>query len=377
MRPPTPATTMAYQSPNACNLCHTNHDAAWSDKFVREWQKRDYQKPVLEHAALIAAARKGDWTKLPDILAYLARPDREELQTVSLVRLLANCPADDKWPGLRKLADDASPWVRASVAEALGERLDQSNVTALMKATGDDYRLVRVRAATALAGIPEERLPAEQRSRVRGAMTELMDSMKSRPDDMASHYNLGNFHMMRGQMPEAVAEFETATRLQPETLPPYVNAALAYNALGQNDKAEASLRRALSLDATNAAANLNLGMLLGEMGRTSEAEQVFRVAFKANPRSAQAAYNLGVLLSKDHPEEALDWCRRAAELGPDKPRYGYTYAFYLHHAGHIGQALQAIRAVRKRFPADEDSARFEQALLEEQKSADKNQPSKH
>ena len=126
---------------------------------------------------------------------------------------------------------------------------------ALLKAVGDDYRLVRVRAAAALAGIPEERLPEEQRRRVREAMAELMDSMKSRPDDMASHYNLGNFHMARGQMQEAVAEFETATRLQPEALPPYVNAALAYNALGQNDKAEASLRRALSLDPTNAPAN--------------------------------------------------------------------------------------------------------------------------
>ncbi len=74
MRPPTPATTLAYNSPNACNICHTNESAAWADKLVREWRKDDYQKPVLERAALIAAARKGDWKKLPDILAYLRRP---------------------------------------------------------------------------------------------------------------------------------------------------------------------------------------------------------------------------------------------------------------------------------------------------------------
>jgi len=377
MRPPTPATTLAYQSPNACSLCHTNQDAAWADKFVREWRTRDYQKPVLERAALVAAARKGDWTKLPDILAYLSRPDREEIQTVSLVRLLANCPADDKWPVLRKLTDDSSPLVRAGVAEALGERVDPTNLAALAKAIGDDFRLVRVRAAAALAGIPEERLPEEARRRVRDAMAELMDSMKSRPDDMASHYNLGNFHMARGQMPEAVAAFETATRLQPEALPPYVNAALAYNALGQNDEAEASLRRALRLDPTNAPAQLNLGMLLAEMGKMSEAEQAFRAAFKASPQSAQAAYNLGVLLAEEHSEEALDWCRRAAALGRDNPQYGYTYAFYLHRAGRLDQALQAIRSVRERHPAHEDSAKFEQALLREQKSAKQKQPSKN
>ena len=156
--------------------------------------------------------------------------------------------------------------------------------------------------------------------------------------------------MSRGQMPEAVTEFETATRLQPDALPPYVNVALAYNALGQNDKAEASLRHALSLDPTNAAANLNLGMLLAEVGKMSEAEQAFRAAFKADPKSAQAAYNLGILLAKDQPEEALTWCRRAAELRPDNPQYGYTYAFYLYHAGQLDEALKALRLVRQRFP---------------------------
>lgn len=371
MRPPTPATTMAYQSPNACNICHTDQDAAWADKFVREWRKRDYQKPVLERAALIAAARQGDWTKLPDILAYLSRLEREEIQTVSLVRLLVNCPADDKWPVLRKLAEDPSPLVRASVVEALGDRLDRANAEGLLKAVGDDYRLVRVRAAAALAGIPEESLPEGERLRVRAAMAEFMNSMKSRPDDMASHYNLGNFHMTRGQMPEAITEFQTATRLQPDALPPYVNAALAYNAMGQNDKAETSLRRALSLDPTNAPANLNLGMLLAEMGKMSEAEQAFRVAFKSNPRSAQAAYNLGVLLAAKDSKESLEWCRQAATLGRDNPQYGYTYAFYLHRAGRLDEALVAIRSVRERHPAHADSAPLEQALLREKKAKEK------
>jgi len=239
--------------------------------------------------------------------------------------------------------------VRASAVEVLGEGLDQANAGVLFNAVGDDYRLVRVRAA----------------------MAELMDSMKSRPDEMAAHYNLGNFHMARGQTSEAVTEFETAIRLQPEALPPYVNASLAYNALGQNDKAEASLRHALRLDPTNAPANLNLGMLLAEMGRMSEAEPAFRAAFKADPQSARAAYNLGVLLSKDHPDEALEWCRRAAALGPDNPQYGYTYAFYLHRAGRLDQAIQAVRSVRQGHPEHQDSAILEQALLKEQEGTSK------
>ncbi len=365
MRPPTPAATRQYQSPNACNLCHTNQDAAWADRLVRQWHERDYQRPVLERAALIAAARKQDWKRLPDMLAELRRPDREEIQTASLVRLLADCPSEEKWPALRNLMPDPSPLVRACVAEALGQQLDQPNLAALVKATSDDFRLVRVRAAAALAGIPEESLPERQRPAVNRAWRELIASMRARPDDMASHYNLGNFYLARGQMREAVQEFETALRLEPDALPPQVNAALAYNALGQNDKAEARLRQALRLAPTNAAVNLNLGMLLAEVGKLAEAEQAFRAAFKADPQSGQAAYNLGVLLAKEHPQEALEWCRRAAELRPENPQYGYTHAFYLHHAGQRDQALAVLRTVRQRHPDHQDSRRLEEQLLRE------------
>jgi Tfp pilus assembly protein PilF len=99
----------------------------------------------------------------------------------------------------------------------------------------------------------------------------------------------------------------------------------------------------------------------------SEAEKAFRTAFKADPRSAQAAYNLGVMLSKDQPKEALTWCRRAAELRPENPQYGYTYAFYLYHAGQLDEALKVLRAVRQRHPAHKDSLLLERQLLQEQK----------
>ncbi len=128
------------------------------------------------------------------------------------------------------------------------------------------------------------------------------------------------------------------------------------------------------MEPASAAANLNLGMLLAEMGRMSDAEAAFRTAIQSDPQSAQAAYNLGVLLSNDRPAEALDWCRRAAELGPDNPRFGYAYAFYLHRAGRLDEALQAIRSVRERFPANDEIAAFEQSLLREQKPAEKKPP---
>ena len=84
MRPPTPATTLAFKSPNACNLCHADHDAAWADGWVRKWYTNDYQAEVLRRAELIDLARKRQWKRLPEMLAELQKQGgRRGLQDVA------------------------------------------------------------------------------------------------------------------------------------------------------------------------------------------------------------------------------------------------------------------------------------------------------
>ncbi len=100
MRPPTPAATIAFKSPNACNLCHADHDAAWADQWVRKWYQRDYQAEVLRRAELIDLARKRQWKRLPEMLAELQKKGGDEVYKTSLVRLLGGCEDESKWPVL-------------------------------------------------------------------------------------------------------------------------------------------------------------------------------------------------------------------------------------------------------------------------------------
>lgn len=343
VRPPAPSATIRFGSPNACNICHTNETPQWADKHVREWRQRDYQKPIIEVGELIDAARKGRWSRLPEILAYVEARDRGEVPAASLVRLLANCPEESKWAVVRRVTlRDPSPLVRAAAADLLGARLDAAAIETLAAAAADDFRLVRVRAASALASASEDQIPAKAREQVRAATAEYISSMQAVPDDMAAHYNFGNYHMSRGDMEKALAEFQIAMRLQPEALPPYANAALVYNALGQNDKAEASLRKALSLEPTNASVNLNLGMLLAEMQKLPEAEKALRAAYKSDTNMAQAAYNLGLLVSSERPKEALEWAARAAALRPGEARYAYALALFQHRQGKSAEATATL-----------------------------------
>lgn len=348
MRPPMPAATLAFKSPNACNVCHTDKDAAWSDRYVRQWRPRDYQKSVLHIAGLVAAARQRDWTRLPEMLAYITNESRDEVFAAALIRLVRTCEDARKWPTLARAVEDSSPLVRAAVAEGLENCPTPDGVAALLAATGDEYRLVRIRAAASLAGVPRERLSEADQLSLRRATDEFLAVTRARPDDAASYYNLGNYYMARREFDSAVASFERAVQLLPDNVAPLVNASIVHNLAGRNDQAEDCLRRALKVEPASAAANLNLGLLLGEQGRLAEAETSLRAAFKSDPQSATAAYNLGVVLAAERPDEALDWCRKAHTLEPQEPKFTYTLAFYLHAKGARDEAVTLLRTVTDR-----------------------------
>ena len=343
MRPPTPVATITYKSPNACNLCHTDEDANWADSQVRDWHKHDYQKSALYPAGLVAAARKQDWTRLDDMLAYLTREDRDEIFATSLVRLLHGCESDKKWPVICKiLRNDSSPLVRAAAAEGLDNYYTTNSLQALIDATQDEYRLVRVRAAASLAGIPLKRFKDKEQPIIERATAEYLAGLNARPDDHVSHYNRGNFYLVRQQHSKALDSYQTAIKLRPDNLLVLVNAAFAYNGLGQNDRAEASLRQAIKLDPNNISAHLNLALILGEQGRLADAERAYRKVISLDKKSAVAAYNIGVILAQKRKSEALDWCRKAYEIQPNESKYGYTYAFYLMQFGRDDSAIQVL-----------------------------------
>ena len=79
---------------------------------------------------------------------------------------------------------------------------------------------------------------------------------------------------------------------------------------------------------------------------------------RADPQMAQAAFNLCVLLSKDRLDEAVTWCRKAAELRPQDPKYAYTLAFYLNQKGNRDEAIRTLQAILEKYPQYKDAEMF-------------------
>jgi tetratricopeptide (TPR) repeat protein len=355
MLPPAPAATVAYKSPNACNICHIEKDAAWADRLVRQWRTRDYQAPVLKRAALIDAARKRDWTKLPEMLAYINDPKRDEVFATSLIRLIPPSQDQKVLDTLLASAKDQSPLVRGAAVQALGMTPTTEGIQALVEATGDEYRLVRVRAAAGIAAFPRMTTPPAYQAQLKKAELEYLASITARPDQWTSHYNMGNYQLSQGEAKKAVASYQAALKLDPQSIMPMVNSSIAYAQMGENEKAERYLQKALKQAPDNAAANFNMGLLNAEKKDLPAAEKYLKKAFKADPQMAQAAYNLCVITAKDRINEAVNWCRKASDLRPQDPKYSYTLAFYLNQKGEKAEAVRILKPIVEKYPQYKDA----------------------
>jgi tetratricopeptide (TPR) repeat protein len=359
LRPPAPAATIEFGSPNACNICHMDKDAEWADKYVREWRKRDYQKPIIVVGRLIKEARKQDWKNLDMMLGTITNPDNDEIFITSLIRLLSPCNDTKKEKTLIEAMKNPSPLVRSAAIEGLTFiPLSQPILQALIVATADDYRLVRVQAGSALSLFPLEQIKSmatkEERETISKAVDEYLHSNLCRPDQWSSHYNIGNFHMNQNDLDQALASYETALKIEPTAVMALVNSSIAYARTGKNDLSEKYLQVALNVNPTNAAANFNMGLLKAEKNDLANAEAHLRAALKEDPTMHEAAYNLAVLVAQNNPGEAIQLCSKAYEISPT-PKYGYTAAFYLWQNKELELAAEMLRNVTNRWPSYVDA----------------------
>jgi tetratricopeptide (TPR) repeat protein len=305
------------------------------------------------------------------MLDYLQGPERDEVFTASLLRLLAACEDVSKWPVVRTAVKDPSPLVRAAAAASMVNYLTPENVSVLLAATRDDSRLVRMRAADTLAPLPLEMVDKKDRQALDSAIAELETSFRARPDDAMSYYNLANLYMDRGNLQKAVELFETAIKIRPDSILSLVNVSLAYAKLGDPIKAEAQLKRALAIDPGSPEANFNMGLLKAEQNDYAEAERHLRTALKTDPSFPEAAYNLGILLSAKKPDEAVRFCRKAHELRPRDAKYAYTLAFYLQQKGELDEAIEILLKLVKQQPEFKDAAMLLRALYEQRERFEK------
>jgi Tfp pilus assembly protein PilF len=210
--------------------------------------------------------------------------------------------------------------IRLAAVEALAQADAALRVQALPPLLADPVRSVRMDAARALAGAPEQQLSPTGREGFSKALAEYVEAQRFNADRPEAQSNLGMLYAERGDM----------------------------------SGAEKALRAALALDASFAPAAINLADLYRAQGRDADAERTLRDALVKAPREAALHHSLGLtLVRQKRTADAVAELARAAQLAPESARYAYVHAVALHSAGKVAQAIAALERAQRRFPGNQ------------------------
>ncbi len=319
MRIPRPDHSVALGTPNACNDCHRNQDAAWAAAAIARAhgpQRKGYQA----FGGALQAGRTG----APDAAALL-RIVALDLSTPGIARataiaLLQRYPSQETMALLERATQDADPLVRGAALDAAVGLPPEYRVRIGDKLATDPVLAVRAKAGRALASVSNEGASEETKSRRVKAMADYVATQQAEADRPGAHLNLGLFHADRQERIEAEREYRTAIRLQPDFVPAYANLADLYRAQAREADAGVVLTEGLKAAPGTPALLHALGLLRVREKKTAEALDLLKRASLAQPQNARYAYVYGVALqSTGRTPDALIVMQRALERSPNDP----------------------------------------------------------
>jgi len=359
MRPPMPALSAEYGSPNACNLCHRSNSPAWADSIIQLRYSGRFQAETRVWAGILNRLRRGDTVPAADIVGYLQKTD-SEIVAASILRSIPAGREETFIPLFSLLLRSSSPLIRASALMHLSPEDYPEMRESLLAACADSILLVRIRAAEALSGIPESSIPPRYRSAYEEAKREYFQSLGIFPDNETSHYNLGNYYIANADPRSAATAYRRALKLRPDYGEASINLGLLYYENARMDSALFYLEKAAREHPGIPAAQINLGLLYSESGNSEGAIRCFESAY-ALDGNGLSAYNLGILYLEKQPEKGMQWAKTAFETTQNDARYVYLYAYSLYRNGLQKQALQVLdQAIMRGISSTEIQRMYEE-----------------
>jgi predicted CXXCH cytochrome family protein len=320
IRVPRPDLSVTLGVPNACDNCHDKKTAQWAADAIRDW----YGHEVRSGPSFATTFRDAELQKPragASLIAVAADASEPAIVRASALDRLALDAGAGAVDAARSASRNADPLIRLAAARLAESLPPGDRGFAVGPLLADPLRAVRIEAANALAGAPQNELSPELRNAWQRAADDYVAAQRYNADRPEAHTNLGSFYARLGRFDAAHSEFTAALKLDPRYVPAYVNAADAYRAQRREEDAIRTLHEGIAAAPGSASLHYALGL--------------------AYVRAGQRAAAL--------PEFA-----RAVELGPSEARYAYVYAVALHSLGRSAEAVRALERDATRWPRNRD-----------------------
>ncbi len=359
-RIPRPDLTLSIGVPNACNSCHKDKNAQWSQDYIVKWYGIS-QRP--HYGTAFAAGETSDTSVLDDLCAIVSDELEPPMVRASAMGILNNYSDTLAGNTLHRFMGYTDPLLRVYAARELNPGSRQEIIDTYVPLLYDPVKPVRMEAAMRLSSLRGDLTDSLQLIALDKAIGEYKDAMYYTADFAASRHNLGNLYMNLGETAQAEKEYKMALVIDDHFYPARINLATVLNSLGKNQEAEQQLKTVLEANPEVTGVYYSLGLLLAEMNKFDEALTYLKKATEESPQNARVFYNYGLLLNQGGKQkEAEKALLRAIDLDPANPNFIYAISTFYLQNNDREKALKYAEELSGMLPGDPSVQQYLQDL---------------
>jgi tetratricopeptide (TPR) repeat protein len=264
------------------------------DQAIAELEALEVRNPALKELPRelgVAYFRKGDYAQASTSLKKALdedKDDREATQLLGLSYYLSGRPAE-AIPYLEKVQ---SWFPRANVDAAYILGIAYIQTKDYLHARTAFARMFDVSPDSAAAYLFTARMLLRQEFDP-VAEEYAQKAVALDPKLPLAHYLLGELHLYKSRVPEAIAEFEKELGLNPAHAATYYKLADAYSRIQKYDAAERLLQRSIWLDATSTGPYILMGKVLQKKGELELAVRALQRAIQMDSNNPIPHHLLG------------------------------------------------------------------------------------
>jgi tetratricopeptide (TPR) repeat protein len=349
-RIPRPDLTIEFGFPNACNDCHVDKSAEWSQKYITKF----YGEKKKAHYAMVFAdaveLKEGADTNLVKIIMNDLYP---EIIRASAVRYLSSYATDTAYSVIKESLNDIEPIVRLEAVESFTARGPEDFINALFPLLNDPVKVVRIQAANRISTISKESLTEAQINILEQVLEEYLETLKYSADFPAGRYNLGNFYSQTGDYANGEKHYNKAIEIDSLFYPAKSNLAMLYYNNGNLMEAEFLFNDLVNNHPEYTDGNYFLGLLYAEQKRFTEAAETLEIAATKTENNTRIYYNLGLIYQQiNEISKAESSLLKGYSSSPNDFDIMYALVDFYVKRGDNNQALQFANEMNQKFPSN-------------------------
>ena len=175
--------------------------------------------------------------------------------------------------------------------------------------------------------------------------------LKTNPDHVSSHSNLGIIFKQLGENRKAINYFQKTIQINPNYEQAHNNLGVVFNELGEDQKAIGCFQKAIVIQPNYADAHYNLGTVFKKLEKTQKAISCFQKAIEIQPNHAKAHYNLGMAFDKlGEFQKAISCFQKAIEIQPNHAKAHYNLGLVFIKLGERKKAISCFQRTIKIQP---------------------------